>query len=73
MASVTADYALVYQPGYPFALDFLVAYTLDERGLTTDFAVINQSEEEVPYGVGPIHIWLLVLLRKKRAQRIGGL
>lgn len=52
VASVTADYALVPQPGYPFALDFSVTYTLDERGLTTDFAVINQSKEEVPYGVG---------------------
>ncbi|MGH8126744.1 MAG: aldose 1-epimerase family protein [Gammaproteobacteria bacterium] len=40
------------QPGYPFTLDIAVAYTLDEKGLTTRITATNLGDKACPYGCG---------------------
>ncbi|MET0617944.1 MAG: aldose epimerase [Luteibacter sp.] len=37
-----------FQPGYPFALDFAVTFTLDERGLTVEAKTRNVGDHAAP-------------------------
>lgn len=55
---VQADVRLRPQPGYPFALDVRITYTLGEDGLRVHTCVSNVGAEAAPYGHG-MHPYLL--------------
>jgi aldose 1-epimerase len=49
---VTMGIRLYPQPGYPFVLDVMVDYLLDDEGLTVTTTATNQGEQACPYGCG---------------------
>ena len=55
---VRADVRLRPQPGYPFALDVRITYSLGEGGLRVHTDVTNVGAEAAPYGHG-MHPYLL--------------
>ena len=55
---VRADVRLRPQPGYPFALDVRITYSLGEGGLRVHTYVTNVGAEAAPYGHG-MHPYLL--------------
>jgi hypothetical protein len=55
---VQADVRLRPQPGYPFALDVRITYSLGEGGLRVHTYVTNVGAEAAPYGHG-MHPYLL--------------
>jgi aldose 1-epimerase len=52
VTSVRLGCMLAPQPGYPFSLNLEVTYTLDDEGLTVQFAAYNGSSNLVPFGIG---------------------
>lgn len=55
--SVTLQYDLPPQRGWPYQLRFTVTYQLTESGLTCEFTAQNVGATTAPYGVG-FHPWL---------------
>jgi aldose 1-epimerase len=70
-ASVSLQYRLMAQTGYPWAVDLHVLYDLSADGLTVTQTATNQSSEPAPYasgahhylavGSGPVDAWELTL------------
>jgi galactose mutarotase-like enzyme len=58
-AGAVLGYTLHPQPGYPFALDCQLEYTLSDRGLTVHTTVTNAGDRPAPYGTGA-HPYLTV-------------
>jgi aldose 1-epimerase len=58
-AQAVWTYRLPPQPGYPFALDLSIAYSLTDNGLRVDISALNLSETSAPYGQG-VHPFLTV-------------
>ncbi|HXZ57953.1 MAG TPA: aldose 1-epimerase family protein [Gaiellaceae bacterium] len=56
---VAFEHVLYPQPGYPFALELRVEYSLSEDGLTVRTGATNASPEAAPYGAGS-HPYLAV-------------
>jgi aldose 1-epimerase len=56
---VVMSYRLHPMPGYPFALDCAVEYTLGDRGLTVRTSATNIGDTRCPYGTGA-HPYLTV-------------
>lgn len=52
-SSVSLAFTLKPSTGYPFELELLAAYTLDEDGLHTTVTAANTSSGTAPYGVCP--------------------
>lgn len=50
--SVTMEYLLHPQPGYPHALQLAVEYRLDDHGLTVRTKATNVGSNACPYGAG---------------------
>ncbi len=50
--SVTMEYLLHPQPGYPHALQLAIAYRLDGHGLTVRTTATNVGSDTCPYGAG---------------------
>jgi aldose 1-epimerase len=50
--AVTLAHRIVPQAGYPFSLEVVVRYALDDDGLTTTVVARNTGEQRAPYGVG---------------------
>ena len=55
--SVTLEHLLVPTPGYPYALQIRVTYTLSDIGLGVELTTTNLGAGSAPYGVG-FHPWL---------------
>lgn len=51
-SAVTMTYALRPQPGYPFGLDLMAAYSLDSSGLTVSIEATNVGIGPCPFGAG---------------------
>jgi aldose 1-epimerase len=51
-AAVTLAHRIVPQAGYPFSVEVVVRYALDDDGLTTTVVARNTGEQRAPYGVG---------------------
>ena len=56
---VVLEHVLYPQPGYPFALELRVEYSLSEDGLTVRTEATNIGSEAAPYGAGS-HPYLAV-------------
>jgi len=56
---VAFEHVLYPQPGYPFALELRVEYSLSEDGLTVRTEATNAGSETAPYGAGS-HPYLAV-------------
>jgi aldose 1-epimerase len=56
---VVMQHRLHPQPGYPFALDLTVEYTLDEQGLRVRTSALNIGQTRCPFGSGA-HPYLTV-------------
>lgn len=50
--AVTMRHRLYPQPGWPFALDLEIAYTLDDAGITVTTSARNLGTVACPYGTG---------------------
>jgi aldose 1-epimerase len=50
--AVTLAHRIVPQAGYPFSLEVVVRYALEDDGLTTTVVAHNTGEQPAPYGVG---------------------
>jgi len=57
--SVTVEYDLPPQPGYPWALSLRTTWTVGPDGLRADHRVINQSDTGCPFGLS-VHPYLVV-------------
>lgn len=55
--TVTLHHSLVPQPGYPFPLEFVARYALDDDGLHWSLTATNTGHAAAPYGCG-IHPYL---------------
>ncbi|MGA8256784.1 MAG: aldose 1-epimerase family protein [Nocardioides sp.] len=76
--SVSLQYRLIAQSGYPWTLDLHVLYDLSADGLTVTQTCTNVSVEPAPYasgahpyltvGPGPVDTWELTLPADTRAQ-----
>lgn len=76
-ASVSLQYRLMAQTGYPWAIDLHVLYDLSADGLTVTQTATNLSSEPAPYacgahpylsvGPGPVDTWELTLPAATRA------
>jgi aldose 1-epimerase len=58
-SQVTMQHVLHPQDGYPFALELLLHYSLDDRGLTVAATARNLGDAPAPYGIGA-HPYLTV-------------
>ena len=56
---VAFEHVLYPQPGYPFALELRVEYSLSEQGLAVRTEATNRGSEPAPYGAGS-HPYLAV-------------
>jgi aldose 1-epimerase len=56
---VAFEHVLYPQPGYPFALELRVEYSLSDEGLTVRTEATNAGSEAAPYGAGS-HPYLAV-------------
>jgi len=64
------------QPGYPFRLRIEITYALSAAGLGVDFLVINEGDQNAPFGLGfhpylvagdgPVDGWLLQVPASER-------
>jgi aldose 1-epimerase len=57
--SVAFEHVLYPQPGYPFALELRVEYSLSEQGLSVRTEATNSGSDSAPYGAGS-HPYLAV-------------
>lgn len=57
-SSVILRHSLVPQPGYPFPLDLVARYALDDDGLHWSLTATNTGTSAAPYGCG-IHPYLV--------------
>jgi aldose 1-epimerase len=55
--SVTVTTTLPPHPGYPFPLELAITWSVGERGLRADHAVVNLGGQPAPFGLG-IHPYL---------------
>jgi aldose 1-epimerase len=51
-SSVTVEYQLPAQPGYPWTLRLTTTWTVDGDGLTASHTATNRSDRPAPFGLG---------------------
>lgn len=74
-SSVTLGHSVVPRTGYPFEVEVIAAYALDDRGLTCSVTTRNTGQRPAPYGVaqhpylvagpGPVDGWTLEVPAEK--------